>query len=62
MSRFFRFLSRRRTGRGFKSDSYLGEKSKKGLIVCRVILLDGTDIPVELTVGVHSFVCMSASF
>ncbi|KAL4222974.1 hypothetical protein ACF0H5_019015 [Mactra antiquata] len=45
MSRFFRFLSRRRTGRGIKHDHPL---KKKNAIVCAVMLLDGTDYTTEV--------------
>ncbi|KAK3591142.1 hypothetical protein CHS0354_040209 [Potamilus streckersoni] len=49
MSRFFRFLSRRRTGRGIKTehDGPVPAK-KKNVITCTVILLDGTDYTVDL--------------
>ncbi|XP_052796787.1 band 4.1-like protein 5 isoform X3 [Mya arenaria] len=46
MSRFFRFLSRRRTGRGVKSSSH--PLKKKNAITCTVMLLDGTDYTTEV--------------
>ncbi|XP_033761867.1 band 4.1-like protein 4B isoform X3 [Pecten maximus] len=48
MSRFFRFLSRRRTGRRQK----LGEQApikKKNAITCTVMLLDATDFTLDLS-------------
>jgi len=52
MSKFIRFLSRRRTGRGINKSPAEdgGFKKKKGIIACKVVLLDGTDLMVELPV------------
>lgn len=47
MSRFFRFLSRRRTGRGIKKTD-LPVPKKKHAIICTVMLLDGTDYTTEI--------------
>lgn len=47
MSRFFRFLSRRRSGRGIKSHPL----KKKNAITCVVQLLDGTDYTTEVHVS-----------
>ena len=47
MSRFFRFLSRRRTGRGIKRTE-IGHPKKKNVLPCIVMLLDGTDFSVDL--------------
>ncbi|KAI0214356.1 Band 4.1-like protein 5 [Lamellibrachia satsuma] len=44
-----RFFSRRRTGRGYRSDRTDGyDKRGRHLIVCKVILLDGSDVTVDL--------------
>ncbi|XP_061167235.1 band 4.1-like protein 5 isoform X2 [Saccostrea echinata] len=51
MSKFFRFLSRRRTGRGVKSDhiDHGGHTVKrKNAVQCTVMLLDGTDFTTEI--------------
>lgn len=56
MSRLIRFLSRRRTGRGIKGSSAGTEPAaagdgftkKKGIVACKIVLLDDTDISVEL--------------
>ncbi|XP_022306008.2 uncharacterized protein LOC111112642 isoform X1 [Crassostrea virginica] len=51
MSKFFRFLSRRRTGRGAKSDTtdHGGHPlKKKNAVQCTVMLLDGTDFTTEI--------------
>lgn len=50
MSRFFRFLSRRRTGRGIKKKDFVDSPTpkKKHAIVCTVMLLDGTDYTTEI--------------
>ncbi|XP_062618575.1 band 4.1-like protein 5 isoform X3 [Saccostrea cucullata] len=51
MSKFFRFLSRRRTGRGVKSDhiDHGGHTvKKKNAVQCTVMLLDGTDFTLEI--------------
>ncbi|XP_013409661.1 band 4.1-like protein 5 [Lingula anatina] len=46
MSRLIRFLSRRRTGRGIQK---VGDgKPRKGCINCKIILLDGTDISIDI--------------
>lgn len=54
MSRFIRFLSRRRTGRGIRRSGTDQADSaavgKKGHLLCKVELLDGTDINVDLPV------------
>jgi len=55
MSRFIRFLSRRRTGRGIRrsgTDQVDGAAAvgKKGHLLCKVELLDGTDITVDIPV------------
>ena len=50
MSRFFRFLSRRRTGRGIKKTD-LPVPKKKHAIICTVMLLDGTDYTTEIHVS-----------
>lgn len=53
MSKFFRFLSRRRTGRGVKSDQtdHGHPLRKKNAVQCTVMLLDGTDFSTELHVS-----------
>lgn len=54
MSKFFRFLSRRRTGRGAKSDTtdHGGHPlKKKNAVQCTVMLLDGTDFTTEIHVS-----------
>lgn len=53
MSKFFRFLSRRRTGRGVKSDQtdHGHPLKKKNAVQCTVMLLDGTDFSTELHVS-----------
>ena len=51
MSAFFRFLSRRRTGRGYKPDAPSPEK-QKNIIVCKVILLDNSTLTVDLNVSI----------
>lgn len=50
MSKFFRFFSRRRTGRGVKSDQtdHGHPLKKKNAVQCTVMLLDGTDFSTEL--------------
>ena len=48
MSSFFRFLSRRRTGRRGVPDQR--ERTKKGHVVCKVILLDATDCTLDVKV------------
>ncbi|KAL3831671.1 hypothetical protein ACJMK2_023394 [Sinanodonta woodiana] len=54
MSRFFRFLSRRRTGRGIKTEhDGPAPAKKKNVITCTVILLDGTDYTVDLKKKAH---------
>jgi len=55
MSRFIRFLSRRRTGRGIRRTDQLDAAGsaavgKKGHLLCKIELLDGTDITVDLPV------------
>ncbi|XP_063421912.1 band 4.1-like protein 5 isoform X5 [Mytilus trossulus] len=47
MSKFFRFLSRRRTGRGVKRTE-IGHPKKKNVVPCIVMLLDGTDFSIDL--------------
>lgn len=63
MSKFIRFLSRRRTGRGINKSTTEdgGFKKKKGIVACKVILLDGTDMMVELPVR-STFVMREADF
>lgn len=53
MSKFFRFFSRRRTGRGVKSDQtdHGHPLKKKNAVRCTVMLLDGTDFSTELHVS-----------
>ncbi|XP_060605380.1 band 4.1-like protein 5 isoform X2 [Ruditapes philippinarum] len=46
MSRFFRFLSRRRTGRGIKKHDH--PIKKKNAITCTIMLLDGTEYTTEV--------------
>ncbi|XP_069111156.1 band 4.1-like protein 5 isoform X2 [Argopecten irradians] len=48
MSRFFRFLSRRRTGRRQKLGEHAPIK-KKNAITCTVMLLDATDFTIDLS-------------
>ncbi|XP_064617281.1 band 4.1-like protein 5 isoform X2 [Liolophura sinensis] len=53
MSAFFRFLSKRRTGRGAKNRSDaqtagVPVKHKKNVLSCKVILLDGADLSVDV--------------
>ena len=50
MFRFFRFVSRRRTGRGIKRTE-IGHPKKKNVLPCIVMLLDGTDFSVDLPVS-----------
>lgn len=63
MSKFIRFLSRRRTGRGINKSATEdgGFKKKKGIVACKVILLDGTDMMVELPVR-STFIMREADF
>ena len=57
MSKLVRFLSRRRTGKGIKRgvQNQGDPKKNKHVIVCRVILLDGTDVSIELPVSSKPF-------
>ena len=52
MASFLRFFSRRRTGRGVRrGDQTQGyEKPNKKNIICKVLLLDGTDVTIEVPV------------
>lgn len=56
MSKLVRFLSRRRTGKGIKRGIQQPEndskKANKNVIVCTVMLLDGTDVTIELPVSI----------
>ena len=54
MSKFFRFLSRRRTGRGVKRTE-IGHPKKKNVVPCIVMLLDGTDFSIDLPVSYASY-------
>ena len=48
---FFRFLSRRRTGRRDVSEQVqVAIPIKKGYILCKVILLDATDCSLDVKV------------
>ena len=58
MSRFFRFLSRRGTARG---GSLKDEKPNKNILVCRVIMLDGTDATFDIPVSIKAFCLISHS-
>lgn len=58
MSRFFRFLSRRRTGRGVKHKDSDHPKKHKHHITCTVMLLDGTDFTVDIHVSMISFILL----
>jgi len=51
-NRLIRFLSRRKTGRGINrgTQQQVDPKQKKHVIVCTVVLLDGTNIDIELPV------------
>ena len=53
MSRLIRFLSRRRTGRGVQKNKQDEQthKPKKGYIVCKVLLLDGSDVGIDVPVS-----------
>lgn len=53
MSKLVRYLSRRRTGKGIKRGVQTQEDHKKNkhVIVCTVVLLDGTDVTIELPVS-----------
>lgn len=51
MSKLVRFLSRRRTGKGIKRGAQTDPKKNKHIINCTVVLLDGTDISIELPVS-----------
>ncbi|XP_067932097.1 band 4.1-like protein 5 isoform X3 [Watersipora subatra] len=51
MSKLVRYLSRRRTGKGIKRGVQEDKKGNKHVIVCRVVLLDGTDVTIELPKG-----------
>jgi len=54
MSSLIRFLSRRRTGRGYqKRGEQPPDKAKKHLITCKVILLDGTDYSIDIQKKAH---------
>ena len=53
MSKLVRFLSRRRTGKGIKRGVQQSDpKKNKHVIVCTVVLLDGTDVTIELPVSI----------
>lgn len=52
MSKLVRFLSRRRTGKGIKRGVHASDpKKKKHVIDCTVVLLDGSDVSIELEVN-----------
>ena len=50
MSRFMRFFSKRYTNRR-STNTYSKQNRNKNIIVCQVILLDGTDISLDLPVS-----------
>ena len=54
MSRLIRFFSRRRTDRGVqKHQEHL---PKKGYVLCKVLLLDGSDVAIEVPVSIkHTY-------
>ena len=54
MSRLIRFLSRRRTARGVQKNKKDEQthKPKKGYMVCKVLLLDGTDVGIDVPVSI----------
>ena len=56
MSKLVRYLSRRRTGKGIKrgAQTQNDPKKNKHVIVCQVVLLDGTDVTIELPVSSDS--------
>ncbi len=53
MSRLIRFLSRRKSGRGVQKNKHDDRlhKPKKGYMVCKVMLLDGSDVSIDLPVS-----------
>lgn len=52
MSKLVRFLSRRRTGKGIKRGVHSSDpKKKKHVVDCTVVLLDDTDVSIELPVS-----------
>lgn len=56
MSKLVRYLSRRRTGKGIKRGGHQqDDHKKKHVIVCTVVLLDGTDVTIELPVSLVKF-------
>lgn len=53
MSKLVRYLSRRKTGKGIKRGVQEPDpKKNKHVIVCTVVLLDGTDVTIELPVSI----------
>lgn len=64
MSKFFRFFSRRRTGRGVKSDQtdHGHPLKKKNAVQCTVMLLDGTDFSTELHVSPVNIISVISCF
>ncbi|XP_052246002.1 band 4.1-like protein 5 isoform X4 [Dreissena polymorpha] len=60
MSRFFRFFSRRRTGRDVTDSSH--PIKKKNAIACKVMLLDGTDYTTEVHKRDHGEVLLEKCF
>lgn len=51
MSRFFRFFSRR--GGGQKGVKEKEDKALKNILPCRVMLLDGSDLSVNVPVSIN---------
>lgn len=51
MSKLIRYLSRRRTGKGIKRGAQPDGKKNKNVLTCTVILLDGSDVSIELPVS-----------
>ena len=56
MSAFIRFLSRRGTRRGTKHGQAPEPEKPKNIIVCKVLLLDGSCLTVDLHVSFIGFV------
>ena len=62
MSAFIRFLSRRGTRRGNKSGQPSEPEKPKNVIVCKVQLLDGSSLSVDLNVMHKTFPQMTSIF
>ena len=56
MSRLMRFFSKRYGNNRGSSSAYTKQPTNKNIIVCQVLLLDGTDISLDLPVSFILFV------